>query len=123
MPDIAGNLIAAFRVAHQFGAERLVDIAGEVVEAIAAHRQPKVLRRDVLELMGLVDDGVAAAGDHLAKVALPHRSIGAQQVMIDDDDVGFSCALTHLDDEAVAVTRAFRADAILRRRRDLVPER
>ena len=95
---------------------------GQIVDAIAADREAEVLRRDVLELVRLVDDGVAAARNHFAEIALPDGRVRAQQMVVDDDDVGLGGALAHLDDEAVVVARAIGADAVLGRRGDVVPE-
>ncbi len=80
-------MTATFVVGDKTGADRPVDVAHEVVDAVAAHREAEVLRRHILELMRLVDDGVAAARDHFAEVALPDRRVGAEQVMVDNDDV------------------------------------
>ena len=63
--------------------------------------------------MRLVDDRVLAVRDHLAEGALPHRGVRAQQVVIDDDDVGLGGALPHARDEAVVVARTLGADAVL----------
>ena len=44
------------RSAHEFAAERAIDVAREIVDAIVADGDAEVLRRDVLELVRLVDD-------------------------------------------------------------------
>ena len=100
-----------------------LDVARELLEAIGADAEAEVLRRDVLELVRLVDDRVAAGGNHLAVRVLPHRGVGAEQVMVDDDHVGLGGALAHPRDEAVVVARALGAEAGLRGRRHVVPER
>ena len=102
--------------------DRALDVARVVIEPVVADRASEVLRRDVLELVRLVDDGVAARRNHFAERALPHRGVGAEQVVIDDDDVGLRGALAHLRDEAVVELRAVGADAVLAGRRDLGPE-
>jgi hypothetical protein len=56
---------------------------------IVADATAEVLRRDVFEVMRLVDDRVVAVGNHLAVGALAHRSIGAEQVVVDDHQVRF----------------------------------
>ena len=83
----------------------------------------EILRGHVLELVRLVDDGVAAFGDHFAVRALPDRRVGAQQVMVHDDEVRLGGALSHARDEAVGVARALGADAVFRCCGDLSPER
>ena len=115
----------------------LVDFAGSLPRGAAAalasrtrsstrkllNAQPEVLRRDVLELVRLVHDERRAGRDHLAVLALPHGRVGAQQMVIDDDDVGFRGALAHQRDEAVAVARALGAEARVGFGGDLLPQR
>ena len=55
-----------------------LDIAGELLEAVVADAEPEVLRRDVLELMGLVEDDAATSGDDLAVRALCRTEASAQ---------------------------------------------
>ena len=95
-------------IGDQLRAERAVDVARQIVDAVVADRDAEVLRRDVLELVRLVDDRVAAARDHFAVLALAHGRVGAQQVMVDDHDVGFGGALAHARDEAVLVAAGIR---------------
>ena len=83
-------------------------VAHQVLDAVVADRQAEVLRRHVLELVRLVDHRVAAVGDHLAEGVLPHRRVGAEQVVVDDDDVGLGGALAHPRDEAVVVAAGTR---------------
>ena len=73
--------------------------------------------------MGLVDHREVAFGDDFAEAPLAHRRIGAQQVVIDDDDVRLGRAVAHASDEAVRVPRALATQALLGRRGDLAPER
>src|SRR5439155_26951058 len=54
---------------------------------------------------------------------LPHGRIGAQEMMIDDDEVGGGGALAHARHEALVVARTLGAEARLGSRRYLVPER
>ena len=78
----------------------------------AALRDAEALRRDVFELVRLVDDGVAAdAGNDFAVGVLPHRGVRAQQVMIDDHRGRTRRALPHLRHETVVVTRALGSEA------------
>ena len=110
-------------VAGRAGRDQPLAVAHELVEPVVAHRHAEILRRDVLELVRLVDDRVAALRNDLAVGALPDRRVGAQQMMIDDDQVRLGGALPHPRDEAVGVARALGADAVLRRGGDLAPER
>ena len=83
----------------------------------------EVLRGHVLELVRLVDDERGAGGNDFAVRALAHRGIGAEQVVVDDHDVGFGGALTHQRQEAVAVARTLGAEAGVGVGGDLLPER
>ena len=104
-------------------AHRGVGVPDQVVDPVVAHRDAEVLRGDVLELVRLVHDQVRARRNHLAVGALAHRGIGAQQVVVDDDDVGLGGALPHPGHEALAVARTVAAQAGLGGGRDLVPQR
>ncbi len=73
--------------------------------------------------MRFVENRVAARGNHFTEGVLPQRRVGAQQMVIDDDDVGFGGALPHLGDEAFVVARALGAQTRLGGRGDVVPER
>ncbi len=93
----ASICVAALAVGDQPRADGAVDVAHEILDAVAADREAEVLRRDVLELVRLVDDRVCcSAGMTSPNVALPDGRVGAQQVVVDDDDVGFGRALAHL---------------------------
>ena len=100
-----------------------VGIAHEIVELVGAERQPEVLRGDVLELVRFVHDQRGARRDDLAEVAPAARGVGAEQVVVDDDDVRFGGALAHLRDEAVGVARALGAEAGFGGGGDVVPQR
>ncbi len=117
---ILGDLIPAI---HRPRSEDTPDVPREVVQTIVADRQAEVLGRHVFELVCLVHDGVAAVRDHLAEFALTNRGVRAQEVMVHDDHVGLRGALTHPDDETLLKARTLRPDAVLGRRRDVVPER
>ena len=73
--------------------------------------------------MRFVDDGVTAGRDDFAVRALPHGEVGAEQVVVDDHDVGGCGLLPHPRDEAVVVSRTIRSEAGLCGRRHVVPER
>jgi hypothetical protein len=98
-------------------------VADEIIHAEIAQRHAKVLRGDVFELVRLIDDERGARGDDLAVLALADRRIGAQQVMVDDDDIRLRGALAHLRHEAVAVPRTLGAETRLRLGGDVLPER
>ena len=73
--------------------------------------------------MRFVHDRVVACRNHLAERALPHGGVRAQEMMVDDDHVRFGGALAHLRDETFVVPFALGAEARVRGRRDVVPER
>ena len=109
-------------LAGEARADQHVAVARQLVEPVRAHRHAEVLRRDVLELVGFVDDGVAALRDHLAVRTLAHGRVRAEQVVIHDDEVRIRGARPHAGDEAIGVAGALGADAIFRCRGDLSPE-
>ena len=61
--------------------------------------------------MRFVEDRAAACGNHLAERVLAHGRVRAEQMVIDDDGVCGGGALAHEGHEAVAVARAFGAEA------------
>ena len=103
--------------------QRAFGVAHELVDPVRAERHAEVLRDDVLELMRLVDDRQIALRNDRAVAALTDRRVRAQQVVIDDDDVGRDRALAHARDEAVDELRTLAAEALLARRGQVVPER
>ena len=100
-----------------------VAVAHQLLDAVIAERDAEVVGRHILELVRLVHDEGRAARDHLAERAVPHRRIGAQQVVVHDHDVRLGGALAHLGHEAVVVARALRPQTRLGLGRDLAPER
>ena len=112
------------RVHDEVGlAEHPLGVVDQRLDAVVADRDAEVLRRDVLELVGLVDHQRRALRDHLAEGVVAQRRVGAEQVVVDDDHVRFGRALAHPRDEAVGVARAGAAGAGLGGGGDLRPER
>src|SRR5436305_5363834 len=103
MLDRLRDLGALLVVGKRRASGKPLDIAREILDSIRAHAVPEVLRRDVLELMRFVENHMAAGRNHLAVRVLANRSIGAQQMMIHDDDVRRGSALAHASDEALVV--------------------
>ena len=120
--EIGVDGIRPLAVRHLVAGHQPITVAGEILDAIGAEGAPEVLRRHVLQLVGLVDDRVVAVRNDLTVCALAHRGVGTQQMMVDDDDVGFGGALPHASDEAVGVAGTRRADTVLRAGGDLLPE-
>src|SRR4051794_13339638 len=121
--DVALQVVRAVRIRDKLRGNGPIDVTRQIVEPIVADRNAEVLRGDVFELVRFVDDGVVARRNHLAEAALSHRRVRAQQMMVDDDEVGFSGALPHARDEAVIEARALAPQAVLAGGRDLRPER
>ena len=115
-----GHLVSLLR--GRSGQQPL-SVADEIVDPVGTERTAEVLRRDVLELMCLVDHEGWRERDHLAIGTLPHGRVRAEQVVIDDDDVGFGRTLAHAGHEAVVVARAVGAQARVRLGGDVAPER
>ena len=80
---------------------------------------PKYIVDDILELVRFVDHGEIAVRNDFAEAALPHRRIGAEQVVVDDDEVGLGGALLHARDEAVRCSAGIRGPGTARSWRSL----
>ncbi len=113
--------------AGAFGAEHRFGVAGELVEAVAGERDAEVLRGDVFELVGFVEDygggfgedsGIRGAGGLLLD-----GEVGEEEVMVDDDEVGLERLAAHLRDEAGLPVGAGLAEADFAAGVELVPER
>ncbi len=73
--------------------------------------------------MRFVDDGILTFGNHFTVRALPNGGIGAEQVMIDDNQLRLGGTLTHFRDETVLIARALGAYAVFRCCGNLTPKR
>ncbi len=116
-------LVFAARERPRRTCQQTFAVAHKIVDAIGAERAAEVLRRDVLELVGLVDDERRTERNHFSVFALPDRCIRAQQMVVDDDDVGLGGALAHARDETFVVAGTLGAEARVGLGGDLVPER
>ena len=110
------------RVVSQVAVDEPAAVTDQPLQAVRAHRDPEILGGDIFQLMGLVDDRGGAGRDHLAVGGLAHRRVGAEQVMVYDDQIRLGRALTHAGHKAFLVLGAVGADAVLRAGRDLTPE-
>jgi hypothetical protein len=70
------------------------------------------------ELVRLVEDRDLDARQQLGDAAVAQRHVGEEEMMVDDDDVGEHRLAPRLHHVALAVLRAFAAEAVLARRRD-----
>ena len=55
--------------------------------SIGSYHDHAEVRRDVFELVRLVDHRVVTRRDDFAELALPHGGVRAQQMVVDDDEV------------------------------------
>ena len=118
-PCRSGRVPAARRCCQR----QALDIARQLLVPVGADAEPEVLGGHVLELVRFVHDRAAACGNHFAEGVLPDGRIGAEQMMVDDHDVGGRRPLAHPRHETVVVARTFGAEARFGGGRHLVPER
>ena len=108
------------------GAEHGFGVAGELVEAGVGECDAEVLAGDVFELVGFVeDDGGGFREDACVGCAgglLLDAEVGEEEVVVDDDDVGFERFAAHAGDVAGLPVGAGLAEADLGAGVDLVPE-
>ena len=104
------------------GLELALDVAAEVLDAVRRDLDPEVLRGHVLQQVGLVQDDRVVVGDHRAVAAVLDREVGAEQVVVDHDEVRLQRALPHARHPAGIEVGAGLADAVLAGRGDLAPE-
>ena len=121
--DGPGHLVRVAPAGDGAGSGEALDVPGQIFQPVVADRESEVLRRDILELMRLVDNRVRAGWNDLAVRVLPDGGVGAEQMMVDDHHVRRRGALAHARDETVVVAGTFAAETGLRRRRHFVPER
>ena len=107
-------------------AEQDVGVAGEVFETEIGERPAEVLRGNLFELVCFVEDdgGGFRKNAGVGRVACGEadRSVGEEEMVIDDDEVGFEGAAAHLGDEAAAVVGTSGAEAGVGAGVELVPE-
>ena len=107
-------------------AEQNIGVASEVFKAEVGERPAEVLRGNLLKLVGLVEDDGGRfrenAGVGSVACGEADRSVGEEEMVIDDDEVGLEGAAAHLGDEAAAVVWASGAKARVGAGVELVPE-
>ena len=81
-----------------------------------------MLAGDVLDVVSLVEDDHLVLGNDGAKVVLLKGQIREEQVVVDDDDVGFAGSLVHLRDETAVELIALLAGAKFAPRIEFGPE-
>ena len=93
-------------------------VAREVDQLRRAERRAEELHAGLGELVRLVEDRDLDARQQLRHAAVAQRHVGEEQVMVDDDEVGEHRLAPRLHHVALAVLRAFAAEAVLARRGD-----
>src|ERR1022692_1072964 len=115
-----------FRNRHIHPPQGLLDIAQQIVHPKIRDRDPEVVGGDVFQLVRFVEDDDAGVWQYtsVGRVVFGRfdRQVGAEQVMIDDDDVALGGAAAHLGDKAAVELLALRADAAVGARIQLGPQ-
>ncbi len=89
------------------GPERSLRVPGEGLEARRRDRHPEEARRDVFDLVRLVEDHGVVVRDHPRLGVLRSGcEVGEEQVMVHDEDPGLLGALLHRRDEALVEVAA-----------------
>jgi hypothetical protein len=104
------------------GLQLALHVAADFVDFVRGHLDPEVLGGHVLDEVGFVQDQGVIGGNDLAVVAVLHREVGAEKVVVDHHDVRLQGALAHARHPAGIEVGAGLADAVLARRGDLAPE-
>ena len=107
--DVARHLLSE----QQF-TRNVLRNGGELTRADAVAEE---LRRDVRQLVRLVDHDRVGTGKQVAEPFFLQHQVGHQQVVIDDDDVGGLRLASCREHETLLELRAFRTEAVLARRR------
>ncbi len=103
--------------------ERPIGVARQALDLSGGDLRAEEERRDVLDLMRLVEDDRVVVGQDLPAVGSAHRQVGEEEVVVHDHDLRGLRAPPHLGHEALFVMRAARADASVRARLHEAPDR
>ena len=99
------------------------DITHQIGELVVADANTEVLPGDFFNLVCFVEDDGAVFGNDARVLFVPHREIGEEEVMVDDDDVALMRLAMHLGDEATLELLALLAGAGLAAGVDFGPRR
>ncbi len=97
------------------------DIPPQLLHPVVADREAEILARDILDLMRFVEDYGVVVGENAAHFVPPHGEVGKEEMVVDDDDIGFRGALVHQGDKAALILLALRSRAEFGARVDLAP--
>src|SRR5690554_1109575 len=115
------------RFDEELAASRLSGASSVPMEAIgprAADLHTEKERRDIFDLMRLIKDhGVMIGDDTCARAPEPHREVGEEEVVVDDDELALLSLPPHTRDITIFIIRAARADARLGATDEMRPER
>ena len=98
-------------------------VGGQLGQLARSQGDREELPGQLGNLMRLIEDEGMRAGQDFAETFLADGEVGKQQVVIDDDDVGFLRGAARLDHEAVVEERAIAAEAVFRGRSHPRPQR
>src|SRR4051812_45517549 len=80
--DRALDLVFGLPFVHRAGGKQSLDVTRQFLDTIGTGTDTKILGRDVLELMRLVQDDARERRNDFTERVLPHRGVGAQQMVI-----------------------------------------
>ncbi|MEJ7603933.1 MAG: hypothetical protein WKG01_38995 [Kofleriaceae bacterium] len=104
--------------------QRDVRVAQQLGELVGRDPRAEVLGRDILELVGLVEDHRVVLRQHArAGMCSPQRAIREVEVVIDQHELRLLGEPPRLGDEAALEVRTPRADPGIRRRGHAAPQR
>ena len=73
--------------------------------------ESEIICRDILELVGFVEDDCAVIGKNRGYLGFPNGKIGEEEMMIHDNNVGLHCLLPHEREEAAIIVFALCSQA------------
>jgi hypothetical protein len=77
-------------------------IARELLEAVAGDLAAEIIAGHRFDFVGFVENDGGVIGEDRAEIVLADGEIGEEEMVIDDDEIGFMSALMHSGDEAAA---------------------
>src|SRR5581483_1937288 len=84
------------------------NILCQFLEPVIAYRDTEILPGRVFNLVSLIEnDGVIWGKNACSGLAISEAEVGKKQVVVDDDDIAFGCALVHQSQEAPLKLLAF----------------
>ena len=101
----------------------LAHVANQQFHLPATVSRTKKLGRKIGDLVRLVDDDRVRRAQQVSETIFFQRQVREQQVVIDDDDVGFDGLAARLHHVTASDLRAARTQAVFARRGDLRPQR